>query len=162
MSEQLEIERKYLLKYNPLNFGGFDNLLQITQLYLPKDENGYTVRYRYITDTNDNVKYVKTLKKYVTLSLVRKEIETEVTRKEYEEAEKKAVSEVVKLRYEFKHGDLVWQIDSFVNIKMVLAEVELPSEDYEFEIPKQIEDAIVTEVTGVDGFSNESLAMFLE
>jgi len=94
--------------------------------------------------------------------LVRKEIETEVTRKEYEEAEKKAVSEVVKLRYEFKHGDLVWQIDSFVNIKMVLAEVELPSEDYEFEIPKQIEDAIVTEVTGVDGFSNESLAMFLE
>jgi len=73
---------------------------------------------------------------------------------------KKALSG--QLRYEFKHGDLVWQIDSFVNIKMVLAEVELPSEDYEFEIPKQIEDAIVTEVTGVDGFSNESLAMFLE
>ena len=44
MSEQLEIERKYLLKYNPLNLGDFDNLLQITQLYLPKDENGYTVR----------------------------------------------------------------------------------------------------------------------
>ena len=161
MSEQLEIERKYLLKYNPLNFGGFDNLLQITQLYLPKDENGYTVRYRYITDTNDNVKYVKTLKKYVS-HMVCEEIENEVTQNEYEEAEKKAVSEILKLRYEIKHGDLVWQIDSFVNIKMVLAEVELPSEDYEFEIPKQIEDAIVTEVTGVDGFSNESLAMFLE
>ena len=161
MSEQLEIERKYLLKYNPLNLGDFDNLLQITQLYLPKDENGYTVRYRYITDTNDNVKYVKTLKKYVS-PMVCEEFENEVTEEEYEEAEKKAVSEILKLRYEIKHGDLVWQIDSFVNIKMVLVEVELPSEDYEFEIPKQIEDAIVTEVTGVDGFSNESLAMFLE
>ena len=52
MTSELEIERKYLLKYNPLNLGGFDNLLQITQLYLPKDENGYSVRYRYVTDTN--------------------------------------------------------------------------------------------------------------
>lgn len=161
MSEQLEIERKYLLKYNPLNLGDFDNLLQITQLYLPKDENGYTVRYRYITDTNNNVKYVKTLKKYVS-HMVCEEIENEVTQNEYEEAEKKAVSEILKLRYEFKHGDLVWQIDNFVNIKMVLAEVELPHENYIFEIPEKLEDAIVAEVTGVDGFSNESLAMFLE
>tara|TARA_R110000868_G_scaffold115997_5_gene309345 strand:+ start:418 stop:903 length:486 start_codon:yes stop_codon:yes gene_type:complete len=161
MSSELEIERKYLLKYNPLNLGVFDNLLQITQLYLPKDENGYTVRYRYVTDTNDNVRYVKTLKKYVT-DFTREEIETDVTKGEYEEAETKAVSEIAKLRYELIDGDLTWQIDSFVNIKMVLAEVELPSEKHVFEIPEHIENAIVAEVTGVEGFSNESLAMFLD
>ncbi len=168
MTSELEIERKYLLKYNPLNLGGFDNLLQITQLYLPKDENGYSVRYRYVTDTNafvsdtnDNVRYIKTLKKYVT-DFTREEIETEVTKVEYEEAEKIAVSEISKLRYELIDGDLTWQIDNFVNIKMVVAEVELPSENHTFDIPEHIENAIVAEVTGVEGFSNESLALFLE
>ena len=161
MKEDLEIERKYLLKYNPLNLGEFDNLLRITQLYLPKDENGYTVRYRYVTDTNDNVRYIKTLKKYVT-DFTREEIETDITKGEYEEAEKKAVSEISKLRYELIDGDLTWQIDSFVNIKMVLAEVKLPSESLIFDIPEHIENAIVAEVTGVEGFSNESLALFLE
>jgi CYTH domain-containing protein len=161
MKEDLEIERKYLLKYNPLNLGEFDNLLRITQLYLPKDENGYTVRYRYVTDTNDNVRYIKTLKKYVT-DFTREEIETDITKGEYEEAEKKAVSEISKLRYELIDGDLTWQIDNFINIKMVVAEVELPSENHTFDIPEHIENAIVAEVTGVEGFSNESLALFLE
>lgn len=161
MTEQLEIERKYLLKYNPLNLGEFDNLLQITQLYLPKDENGYTVRYRYITDTNDKVTYVKTLKKYVS-DMVCDEIECEVNKEEYELAESKAIGQIVKLRYEFKNDDLIWQIDNFVNIKMVLAEVELPSENHAFQIPEILEEAIVAEVTGINGFSNESLAMFLE
>ena len=153
MTSELEIERKYLLKYNPLNLGEFDNLLRITQLYLPKDENGYTVRYRYVTDTNDNVRYIKTLKKYVT-DFTREEIETDITKGEYEEAEKKAVSEISKLRYELIDGDLTWQIDNFINIKMVVAEVELPSENHTFDIPEHIENAIVAEVTG--------LALFLE
>ena len=80
MTEQLEIERKYLLKYNPLNLGEFDNLLQITQLYLPKDENGYTVRYRYITDTNGNVRYVKTSLRSTLLTLLAKKLKLRLLR----------------------------------------------------------------------------------
>ena len=156
MSKDIEIERKFLMRVNPFRFD-YDELLEIHQCYLPRDEEGFTVRYRAVA--NEGVAtYYKTRKKRLTdMSCI--ELEDEISMTDYDVAEKQSLKSLVKLRYKKKIGSLIWEIDDFLTTRLMLAEVELPSEDYEFSIPKEIEICTLMEVTGMDEFYNENLAI---
>jgi CYTH domain-containing protein len=54
--------------------------------------------------------------------------------------------------------DLVWEIDEFLDRDLVLAEVELPSAETEFELPSWLSEALNREVTDDEKYSNLSLA----
>jgi len=156
MPKDFEIERKYLMRVNPFRFD-YDELLEIHQCYLPRDKEGFTVRYR--ATANDGVAtYHKTRKKRMS-DMSCTEIEHEVTKPEYDRAEEQSLKSLVKLRYKKKIGDLTWEIDDFLTTRMMIAEVELPSEDHEFDIPKDVEVCTLMEVTGMDEFYNENLAI---
>jgi adenylate cyclase len=63
-----------------------------------------------------------------------------------------------KLRFKVPEGDLTWEIDRFRGRRLVLAEVELPSEDTEIPIPDWLRDHIDRDVTGEDEYVNINLA----
>ena len=65
-------------------------------------------------------------------------------------------NKIEKTRYRFKELDKRWEVDIFrgENESLVLAEIELRSEDEEFEFP----DFIGEEVTGNEGYYNSYLA----
>lgn len=51
-----------------------------------------------------------------------------------------------------------WEVDQFLDRELVLAEVELPSEDAAVAFPPWLEPLVVREVTGEDAFVNVNLA----
>ena len=55
-------------------------------------------------------------------------------------------------------SDLVWEIDEFLDHPLVLAEVELPSETYDVQVPAWLEPHIEREVTEEPAFRNYHLA----
>ena len=63
-----------------------------------------------------------------------------------------------KTRFVFEDGPLTWEIDEFDNFQLIIVEVELPSEDFIFEIPDMIKDLVLMEITGMNQFSNSNLA----
>ncbi len=65
---------------------------------------------------------------------------------------------VEKRRYTVTDGDFAWEIDDFTDRSLVLAEVELPSEETVVEPPVWLAPYIVREVTGEKGFTNWKLA----
>ena len=66
-------------------------------------------------------------------------------------------SRIEKQRYEVPQGKLIWEIDVFLSRAdgLVLAEIELPSEDEAFKLPQWIG----TEVTDDPRYRNSSLAV---
>ena len=62
---------------------------------------------------------------------------------------------IEKTRYKIPMGDFVWEIDEFfgVNKGLIVAEIELPSEDTPFEKPDWIGD----EVSGDPRYFNSNL-----
>tara|TARA_R110000868_G_scaffold401649_2_gene677274 strand:- start:9313 stop:9816 length:504 start_codon:yes stop_codon:yes gene_type:complete len=156
MPKDVEIERKFLMRVNPFRFD-YDDVLEIHQCYLPRDEEGFTVRYRAVANEGVAV-YFKTRKKSIS-DMSCTELEEKVTKMEYDRAEESSLKSLVKLRYRKKIGDLVWEVDDFLTSRLMLAEVELPSEDHEFDIPKDIEICMMMEVTGMEAFYNENIAI---
>ncbi len=65
---------------------------------------------------------------------------------------------VEKRRYAVSDGELTWEIDDFTDRALVLAEVELPSEETIAEPPVWLAPYIVREVTGELAFTNWKLA----
>jgi adenylate cyclase len=63
-----------------------------------------------------------------------------------------------KRRYRVPDGELVFEIDDFTAPKLVLAEVELPHEDHEFDLPDWLQAVVVSEVTGDTDYENINLA----
>jgi CYTH domain-containing protein len=55
---------------------------------------------------------------------------------------------IEKTRYKYKHDNLIWEIDEFhgVNDGLVVAEVELESEDQQFEKPNFISEEVTGQV----------------
>jgi CYTH domain-containing protein len=151
----LEIERKFLLKKTPKGMF-FDMASNITQYYLPQDENGFTVRIREVKKNGDTTCYL-TKKKYVSPT-VNEEIEKQISRAEFNYLKGKALTVISKVRYIHHMDGLLWEIDVFDGIKLIIAEIELPSEDYELEIPQGIEDVLIKEVSGIKEFYNQPLS----
>lgn len=62
---------------------------------------------------------------------------------------------IAKTRYFLKHKELVWEVDEFegVNEGLIIAEVELPNEEYDLKLP----DWVGTEVTHDTRYYNANL-----
>lgn len=145
----LEIERKFLVKEN---------------LWQPND-NGVLYRQGYIYTHNNNTVRIRIAghKGYLTLKgksqgSVRSEFEYEIPLKEAEEMLDLLCDKplIEKVRYKEKIGKLTWEIDKFLgdNEGLILAEVELESENQEVIIPHWIGE----EVTQYSRYYNSNLA----
>jgi len=149
----LEIERKFLVKKN----SGFREQARssshIRQGYIPAD--GATVRVR----TRDDKAYLTIKSKSVHGGLTRYEFEKEIAMDEALQLLKLCRGGVVeKRRYLVDVGEHTFEVDEFEgrNAGLVVAEVELQSEDESFEKP----DFIGMEVTGDRRFRNSSLLSY--
>lgn len=65
---------------------------------------------------------------------------------------------VTKRRHVVPDGELTWEIDQFTDRELVLAEVELPREDYPVELPEWLAPYALREVTGEPEYLNRNLA----
>jgi CYTH domain-containing protein len=153
MKTELEIERKFLLKSLPF-VKGFDTVLDIEQFYV-KGEPGFRVRKTTVRQTG-KITYTHTIKKQLRPGTY-EETEGEITEKEFEGFKAKAYKHIEKSRYVRKEGKLKWEIDVY-QFKLIVAEVELPKEDYPLELPQFIKEVLIMEVTKFKEFTNKSLA----
>jgi CYTH domain-containing protein len=146
----LEIERKFLVrKGDAYKRAAFSNS-HIQQGYIPAD--GATVRVR----TRDDKAYLTIKGKSVNGGMTRYEFEKEITLDEARSLLKLCKGGVVdKQRWLVKSGNHTFEVDEFFgdNAGLVMAEVELGSEDESYEKPI----FIGLEVTGDRRFYNSHL-----
>ena len=146
----LEIERKFLVrKGDAYKRAAFSNS-HIQQGYIPAD--GATVRVR----TRDDKAYLTIKGKSVNGGMTRYEFEKEITLDEARSLLKLCKGGVVdKQRWLVKSGNHTFEVDEFFgdNAGLVMAEVELSSEDEVYEKP----DFIGMEVAGDRRFYNSHL-----
>ncbi len=133
----LEIERKFLLKSDV--YRGLSTSKQIIQGYICSDKNR-VVRVRiygehaYITLKNASVGFARNEFEY--------EIPLEDARMMLTELCEQPIIEKVRYRYDYK--GFCWEIDEFhaENEGLVVAEIELPTTDCEFEKPSFIGEEV--------------------
>ena len=156
----IEIEHKFLIKMpslEALTAQSGSRIRNMTQTYL-KCESGKNERVRRIEE-NTAVSYVHTIKQRIS-ELSCYEDENEISKEEYytlltrAEEDKKSIS---KTRYSFEYSGHTLEIDvyEFWNDRATL-EIELSSEDEEYEIPSFLE--VIKEVSGDKRYKNTNLA----
>lgn len=153
-SNDREIERKYLLRALPERVASATSL-EIDQGYLPGIKINERIRR---TRGADGVKYYRTMK--FGSGMDRLELEDETT-EEFFLATWPLTrgARVWKRRYLVPDGDVVWEIDEFLDRPdMWLAEVELEHVEQAVSVPEWLAPAIVREVTFERGYSNRALA----
>lgn len=151
--DDVEIERKYLLLGLPEVCQGVTPKT-LDQGYLPGQR--LIERVRRITD-GAQAKYLRTVK--LGRGVRRVEVEEECSRDVFEALW--ALTEgkrVRKRRFVVPEGDLAWEIDELLDRELVLAEIELPSEDTEVAIPEWLAPYVVREVTDEPAYVNVNLA----
>jgi CYTH domain-containing protein len=150
----LEIERKYLLSgLPPLPPGAA--CVDIWQGWIPGER--LHERIRRVRSADGGERWYRTVK--LGTGLTRVEVEEEapphVARALWRLTRGKRVR---KRRCSVAEGALTWEIDRFRGIPLVLAEVELPSEDHEVVIPPWLRPHVDREVTGEPRYVNINLA----
>ena len=160
--KKLEIEQKFLLKSLPWDKQP-DEIIEIDQFYLRKEGQWERAR-TWFSSTGDKC-YIHTIKKSIS-KRVNIEDEKFLTKEEFETFksicfEKTSESRFIhKKRHIYHDGDLKWEVDQFGNgYKLIVAEIELPNEDYQVIVPAFILDVMLLEVTGLKQFSNRTLAL---
>lgn len=146
-----EIERKYLVDKNK-----WQEIEKPTgQLY----RQGYL-----LTEPDKTIRVRQTANKgYLTIKglsigATRPEYEYEIPFDEAKELlDRFSISELSKIRYKIPFDDKVWEVDEFLgeNAGLIVAEIELGSEDESFSIPEWIE----AEVTGQEKYYNSNLTI---
>lgn len=149
-----EIERKFLLRaMPPLPDGAVRT--EIAQGWLPGER--LQERVRRVRRAGEPPRYFRTVKLGTGLSRI--EVEEEADQATFRRLWLMTKGRRVrKLRFRVPDGALTWEIDRFRGMKLVLAEVELPSEDHESPLPDWLRDHVVRDVTGEDEFVNINLA----
>lgn len=160
----LEIERRFLLKSLPPI--EFSVIKDIQQHYLSPRNSKDTERVR-ATCTIINGKammdeWSHTIKE-PTDGFGMVETEQDITWEQYSVGKENADRSLSKMRHITPHlldpnHNLKWEIDDMRNMKLVIAEIEVPSEDYPLEIPENIKPYVLMEITGMKQFSNSNLA----
>ncbi|HYH82534.1 MAG TPA: CHAD domain-containing protein [Longimicrobium sp.] len=149
-----EIERKYLLKRMPAIRRLPYRIQELDQGYLPGER--LAERIRRVREGGE-VRYYRTVK--LGRGISRTEVEEETTdrifRKMWPLTKGKRVR---KRRYKVEDGGFTWEIDRFRDRRLVLCEVELPSEDVDPPIPPWLRREMVREVTDESEFVNINLA----
>jgi CYTH domain-containing protein len=169
MGTQLEIERKFLIKF-PISwsnlaelFDGLEDVKRISQTYLKPEGKDPSARVRKtiegLTGETETV-YHFNQKRYVQPG-VHEETEHEISKSQYEKYLKKAHPDkiaVEKTRFVFKYHDQVFELDVFKGpLKgLTILEIELEKKDDTVELPPFLK--IVKEVTNDKKFTNYSLA----
>ncbi len=150
-----EIEHKYLLKSLPAAAADAPSV-EIEQGYLPGKK--VLERIRRVQLPDGGRKWFRTVK-----------LGNGVERIELEEEADPELSRVMwdltrgrrlrKRRYSIRESDgVVWEVDEFLDRNLVLAEIELPSVDTNFELPEWMRDVLDREVTDEPEYSNARLA----
>ncbi len=145
----IEIERKFLVEGDGWKAAAGEGLM-CRQGYLHSDE-GKTVRVRVIGE-----KAYLTIKG-ATSGISRPEFEYEIPISDAGELLELCGDAVVeKLRYSVGHGEMAWELDVFseANEGLIMAEIELESEDQRFDLP----DWAIREVSGDPRYYNVYLA----
>lgn len=159
---KIEIERKFLLKSLPDLEA--DQIVDIHQFYF-KNSYGIWERARSWSSSNGEMIYIHTIKKSISKS---SNIEDEklLTLNQFNKFKEKCYKAPAEAKYLnknrhiYKYGDLNWEIDVFKNdYKLIIGEIEIPTEDYDLIIPDYINDILLMEVTGMKPFSNRSLSL---
>ena len=147
----IEIERKFLVKienWNELEKPRGENFRQGYLLTDPKK----TIRVRQTSD-----KGFLTIKG-ISVGATRAEYEYEIPFVEAQELlDQFAVSELSKIRYKISVDHHIWEVDVFLgeNEGLIVAEIELKTEDESFKIP----DWIAQEVTAEEKYFNSNLTL---
>lgn len=154
----LEIERTFLLNRLPELPPGAQ-AIWMEQGYLPSDAALHG-RLRMERLLDGTVRYLHTIKQ--GQGLVRQEQEREMQADEFAQWwPLTAGRRLKKTRYKVPVGDLVWEIDAFDDLNLILAEVELPTADAGSTPPDWLEPCIVREVTDEKQYGNYELALRL-
>jgi adenylate cyclase len=146
-----EIERKYLIHHEKWQKVEKPAGERYRQGYLLTDPQK-TIRVR-VTETSGYLTI-----KGLSVGTTRLEYEYEVPIADaLELLDNFAVSELSKIRYKISFENKIWEVDEFlgVNTGLIIAEIELTSEDEHFECP----DWIDTEVTGDEKYYNSNLTI---
>ncbi|MEX2280915.1 MAG: CHAD domain-containing protein [Gemmatimonadota bacterium] len=147
-----EIERKYLLKRMP-RVKHAQQLL-IRQGYLPGED--IQERVRSVQDDGGR-KYYRTFKSVQGVRRI--EIEEETTEKMFKQLFALTKGQRIrKRRYVVQENGARWEIDRFLDRKLVLAEIELDSPDDPVELPRWLAALVVREVTDDPEYTNAKLA----
>src|SRR5436190_11928660 len=103
------------------------------------------------------VKYYRTVK--LGTGVKRVEIEDETDRRTFEHLWQLTEGRrLMKRRHLVPNGDDLWEIDEFTDRHLVLAELEIDSEDAHISIPGWLRVVLVREVTDERAYGNRSLA----
>lgn len=155
----IEIERKFLLKGVPDRQP--EDKIDIIQWYL-KNTSGVWERARSCYSEKSGIKFQHTIKQTISPG-VNQEDEKEITSQEFNQFVESCKTNqsrcIHKTRLIFTEGELKWEVDVFKNgIDLVIAELEIPEENFEVIMPKFINSKFLIEVTGIKKFSNRNLA----
>jgi adenylate cyclase len=146
-----EIERKFLINHTKWEqvkkpIGDF-----YRQGYLLTDPNK-TIRVR-LTNTSAFLTI-----KGLSVGATRPEFEYEIPMQDAKELlDNFAISELSKVRYKINFSHKTWEIDEFLgdNLGLIIAEIELKSENEAFDMPNWID----REVTGEQKYYNSNLTI---
>jgi len=156
--EGLEVERKYLLRFVPEEARD-GRWVDIAQGYIPGSRLNERIRRVSVHHGSGrkDVHYYRTVK--TGEGVTRTEIEEETTEAIFGAmwplTKKRRLR---KRRFEVEADGRTWEIDEFRNRDLVLAEIELDSEDDEVTFPDWLAPAVQREVTGEPEFQNINLA----
>lgn len=158
--EPYEIERKFLIKYPNISWLEKNcKKLEIIQTYLNSNEDE-EIRVRQRGD-NGNYIYTQTIKRNIS-DVKRIEIEKRLSKDEYLDLLMNADTSkhpIRKTRYCLVYKNQYFEIDIYPFWKdKAITEIELNSENQEFEIPKQLE--VIKEVTNDKKYKNSELAKY--
>jgi CHAD domain-containing protein/CYTH domain-containing protein len=149
-----EIERKFLLRGMPALPEGAVRT-EIVQGYLPGER--LQERIRRVRRADELPRYYRTVK--VGSGISRMELEEETDQATFRRLWSLTKGRRIrKLRFKVPDGGLTWEIDRFAGRRLVLAEIELPSADYDVQIPAWLLDHVERDVTGEEEYVNINLA----
>ena len=145
-----EIERKFLLTAMPRLPAGA-RVLRIDQGWIPGQRLKERLRR---TREGTRTTYFRTVK--LGSGLKRLEIEEETTAEVFRALWRLTRGKRIR-KYRYVVDDC-WEIDRFIGFDLVLAEIELGSEEETVQVPEWLASALDREVTGEIGYTNYSLA----
>ena len=147
----IEIERKFLVNKSKWQEAKDYSGERYRQGYLMTDPNK-TIRVRQTSD-----KGYLTIKG-ISVGAARAEFEYEIPFEEAKELlDQFSVAELSKIRYKIIFDNHLWEVDEFLenNEGLIIAEIELKSEDEHFTLP----GFIAREVTGEEKYYNSNLTL---
>lgn len=152
MKKIREIERRWLLKDVPSL--PYSKKIDILQFYTEE-----SFRYRREIDMKSGeASYIKIRKTSVSYGVNEEEI-FECDSVEFIRELASSTKAIHKLRYVYEHEDVKFEVDFFYRPHLIIMEVELEYLDYSLQIPQEIQDMIILEITGIKQFSNYNLCV---